>query len=193
MTCIQQISSGPESRSLSVTAASTAAGFTLLELMVVLVLIGIIFTFAMLSFGGDDIAEMMEQESRRLETLLALASDEAVIRGEELAIRFNNEGYEFMELQQDGWQVPKNDALLRSRTLPPGLEVRLQLEGDSPVFPGQKNAGDSEEAVTPQIFILSSGEVTPFSVVFESTQSPAQYHLTVSVMGEIVMERGHTL
>ncbi len=173
--------------------ATGAAGFTLLELMVVLVLIGIIFTFAMLSFGGDDIAGMMEDESRRLETLIALASDEAVIRGEELAIRFHNDGYEFMELQQAGWKVPENDALLRSHMLPPGLEVRLQLEGDSPVFPGQDGDGDTEEAVTPQVFILSSGEVTPFSVVFESRQSPAQYHLTVSVMGDIVTERGHTL
>ena len=43
-----------------------AAGFTLLELMVVLVLISIIFTFAMLSFGGDDVAELMEQEVRRM-------------------------------------------------------------------------------------------------------------------------------
>ena len=37
-----------------------SAGFTLLELMVVLVLIGIIFSFAVLSLGGDDYAELME-------------------------------------------------------------------------------------------------------------------------------------
>jgi general secretion pathway protein H len=168
----------------------SVAGFTLLELMVVLVLIGIIFTFAMLSFSGDDIAELMEVETRRLETLLALASDEAVIRGEELAIRFTDEGYEFMVLQEAGWQLPQNDNLLRAYTLPADLEVRLQLEGDSPVFPGSR---DDADAVTPQVFILSSGEVTPFSVVFESRQSSAQFHLTVSVMGDVTTERGQTL
>ena len=79
--------------------SAASAGFTLLELMVVLVLISIIFTFAMLSFGGDDVAELMEQEVRRLETLVALAADEAIIRGDELGIRFTGDGYEFMLLQ----------------------------------------------------------------------------------------------
>ena len=46
---------------MPVSAARRSAGFTLLELMVVMVLIGIIFSFAVLSLGGDDYAEMMEQ------------------------------------------------------------------------------------------------------------------------------------
>jgi len=171
-------------------AVRLAAGFTLLELMVVLVLIGIIFTFAMLSFGGDDIAELMEEETRRLETLIRLAADESVIRGQELAIRFTDEGYEFMALQKGGWQVPANDRLLRAYTLPPKVLLRLQLEGDAPVFPQQS---DEEEAITPQVFILSSGEVTPFAVVLESRQSPARYHLSVSLMGHIETEYEQTL
>jgi general secretion pathway protein H len=166
------------------------AGFTLLELMVVLVIVGIIFTFAMLSFGGDDIAEMMEEEVHRLETLVRLAADESVIRGQELAIRFTGEGYEFMVLQQSGWQIPENDRLLRAYTLPSEVLIRLQLEGDEPVFPDQQS---DENAVTPQVFILSSGEVTPFTAVFESRQSPAQFHLNVSVMGKIDTERTQTL
>ena len=43
-----------------------SAGFTLLELMVVLVLIGIIFSFAVLSLRGTDVSDLMEQETRRL-------------------------------------------------------------------------------------------------------------------------------
>ena len=156
----------------------------------VLVLIGIIFTFAMLSFGGDDIAEQMEEESRRLGALLVLASDEAVIRGEELALRFDDEGYEFMQLQASGWQVPQNDNLLRAYTLPPVIDVRLQLEGDVPVIPGQE---ENPEAVTPQVYFLSSGEVTPFTLVFESAQSDTQYTLSVSYLGEITAERGQAL
>jgi general secretion pathway protein H len=180
-------------RGHSVAPSRVAAGFTLLELMVVLVLIGIIFTFAMLSFGGDDIAELMEEETRRLETLIRLAADESVIRGQELAIRFTDEGYEFMELQKDGWQVPANDRLLRAYTLPPEVLLRLQLEGDPPVFPRQTDESDKEEAITPQVFILSSGEVTPFAVVLESRQSPARYHLSVSLMGQIETEHEQTL
>ena len=98
-----------------------AAGFTLLELMVVLVLIGIIFTFAVLSFGGDDLAEAMEREAHRLATLVSLANDEAVLRGEELAMRFTEHGYEFMLLTAAGWQSREGDSLLKPHALPPGL------------------------------------------------------------------------
>lgn len=178
-------------RARPVAPARVAAGFTLLELMVVLVLIGIIFSFAMLSFGGDDIAEMMEEETRRLEALIALAADESVMRGEELAIRFTDEGYEFMVLQEAGWAVPENDRLLRSYDLPEQVEIRLQLEGDPPVFPGSPD--DDRENVTPQVFFLSSGEVTPFTLVFESRQSRARFNLSVSLMGNIETERGQSL
>lgn len=187
---MSRLISSPLTCGTRVASFARVAGFTLLELLVVLVIVSIIFTFAMLSFGGDDIAEMMEKEVHRLETLVRLATDESVIRGQELAIRFTGDGYEFMVLQQSGWQIPENDRLLRAYELPPEVQLRLQVEGDAPVFPDQQS---DENAVTPQVFILSSGEVTPFTAVFESRQSPAQFHLDVSVMGDISTERTQTL
>ncbi|MDH3980262.1 MAG: type II secretion system minor pseudopilin GspH [Gammaproteobacteria bacterium] len=164
--------------------AGRAAGFTLLELMVVMVLIGIIFSFAMLSMGGDDLAELMEQEARRLETLLSLASDEAVIRGDELAMRFEEGGYEFMVLAADGWRAA-DDGLLKSYRLPDGIELQLDVSGDLPVL-GEQSEQDSTQ--TPQIFILSSGEMTPFSVTFNSRNSTSQFHLTTTVLGTVSWE-----
>ncbi|MDX1698574.1 MAG: type II secretion system minor pseudopilin GspH, partial [Thiohalobacterales bacterium] len=180
-TSVTGISNRPRLPSLPAAVAS-AAGFTLLELLVALVLISIIFTFAMLSFGGDDVADLMEDESRRLGALLALATDEAVMRGEELALRFVDEGYEFMQLQESGWQVPENDNLLHAYSIPAVIDLRLELEDDVPVIPGET---EDPEALTPQVFILSSGEVTPFTLIFESRLSDAQYFLTVSLLGEI--------
>ena len=51
---------------MPVSPSGRAAGFTLLEMMVVMVLIGVIFSFAMLSMSGDDLSELMERETRRL-------------------------------------------------------------------------------------------------------------------------------
>jgi general secretion pathway protein H len=174
-----------------------AAGFTLLELMVVLVLIGIIFTFAVLSFGGDDLAEAMEREAHRLATLVSLANDEAVLRGEELAMRFTKHGYEFMFLTAAGWQSREGDSLLKPHTLPPGLAMRVEVDGDPPGLQQSEEEDpdkDGEEGIiTPQVFILSSGEMTPFLAIFEADQSRYRYHLSISLFGEPELEVEETL
>jgi general secretion pathway protein H len=175
---------------MPVSAPGRSAGFTLLELMVVLVLIGIIFSFAMLSLGGDDLGEMMEQETRRLVTLLELASDEAVLRGEELAVHFSAEGYEFLILQDAAWQPSGDDGLLKAYKLPPGIEIRLEVDGDPPGLTGQDDDEDEDEdeQLTPQVFILSSGEMTPFTATLQSRDSTARYLLSASVLGRLDWE-----
>ena len=168
-------------RARAVRKPARQAGFTLLELMVVLVLIGIIFGFAVLSFGGDKLAEAMERETRRLVALISLANDEAVIRGDEIAILFTDTGYSFLILGPDGWGVaPETDRLLKEYQLPPGVRLILEVEDDVP----ELTQADEKGTSSPQVFILSSGEVTPFTVTLQSDQSQYRYHLAVSQMGE---------
>jgi len=184
----------------SVAVPTRSAGFTLLELMVVLVLIGIIFSFAVLSLSGDSISELMEQETRRLATLLELAGDEAVLRGEELAVNFTDNGYEFLVLQDGGgWQSSGDDGLLKAYSLPADIELRLEVEGEPPelnVMTGEGAGEDAEEgddSLTPQVFILSSGEMTPFAATFLSLQSDYRYHLNATLLGKVTWEVEETL
>jgi len=182
----------------SVSHVRRSAGFTLLELMVVLVIIGIILTFAVLSLGGDDIGELMEQETQRMVTLLDLASDEAVLRGEELAVLFSEDGYEFLVLYEDLWQKTEEDGLLKAYTLPADIELRLEIEGEPPILTAsaakdeeavdEDEDEDAEEVLQPQVFILSSGEMTPFTVILMSPQSRLRYHLTASLLGTMSWE-----
>jgi general secretion pathway protein H len=155
-------------------------------MMVVLVLIGIIFSFAVLSVGRDDQDEAMKRETRRLATLIDMANDEAVIRGEELAIHFSEKGYDFLVLRVDGWQEPPDDQLLKPYKLPEGIRVRIEVEGDPPGL-GQKDK-KAVDTQTPQVYILSSGEMTPFSATFESEHSRVRYHLTASMLGKLDWE-----
>jgi len=179
-----------------------SAGFTLLELLVVLVLIGIIFTFAMLSLGGDDIGELMDQESYRMMTLMNLASDEAVLRGEELAVLFSEDGYEFVVLnnEEGRWHRTEGDGLLKAYSLPADIELRLEMEGEPPILTAAAKVDEEDddtlgedEDLQPQVFILSSGEMTPFTVILMSPQSRWRYHLTASLLGTFTREVEETL
>jgi len=158
-------------------------GFTLLELMVVLVIIGVLLSFATLSTRGDTRAEQLQREATRLIALIDMASEQAIMRSEQLAIRFSDVGYEFMLQQRTGkWIALQDDELLRARELPKGMELRLELEENPP--PGLQ----AEETEAPQVFLLSSGEMTPFMLTFSAPESEQHYVVKASLLGRLELE-----
>lgn len=157
-------------------------GFTLLEVMAVLVIMGIVMTFVALSTGGDRRGEQMEREARRLIALLELAGEEAVMRSEQLALRVGENDYEFMILDNNEWVAIDNERPLRPHTLAEGIEMRLELEDNPP--PGL-SAENSEQ---PQVFMLSSGEMTPFIITFFAEQSEQRYSVKGSLLGRLEFE-----
>ncbi|GAB4350015.1 MAG: hypothetical protein Kow006_12260 [Gammaproteobacteria bacterium] len=148
-----------------------SAGFTLIELMVVLLIIGLSVGFIVLSVStrGDD--RLAEEEARRLAALIEMAQQEAIVHNRELAVTFGRDGYRFLRLEEKKWQVISEDELLRPRELPPGIELKLTLEGDSP------GIGEADEADTPHLFLLSSGERTPFEVTIRPVSGPGGYRI----------------
>jgi general secretion pathway protein H len=157
-------------------------GFTLIELMVVLVIVGIILTFAALSAGGDSRARELEREAQRFVALLDLAGDEAVLRGEQLAIEISANGYEFLILREGKWLPLADDPQLRARALPPGVELDLEL-GDVP-----PPSLDEEDEDSPQVFLLSSGEMTPFELIFSAPETEQRFLVRATLLGRLELE-----
>lgn len=133
-----------------------AAGFTLLELLVVIVIVGVMLTFASLSIGDGGQGARIENEARRLAALIGLAGEEAVLNGRELGLRFDEESYYFLRFEDGEWRPVGDDPQLRRRVLAADLAVQLVLEG-LPVA-----LGDEPEPLVPHLFLASSGERTPF-------------------------------
>ena len=132
-------------------------GFTLIEVMVVMVLIGIITSFAVLSVGGGP-RDRLAEEGQRLAALLELHQQEAILRGEVRGIRFTRNGYALLSQNDRAeWQAPMADTLLIRRDLPDDLALSLWVE-NRPV--------DLRRADLPQVWLLNSGEVTEFIAVF---------------------------
>ncbi|HET20481.1 MAG TPA: type II secretion system protein GspH, partial [Chromatiales bacterium] len=74
-----------------------ARGFTLIEVMVVIVIIAILVTMVSLSMRGDRAGEQIEEEARRLTALLNLLREEAVMRDRDLGFALTPEGYHFVQ------------------------------------------------------------------------------------------------
>ena len=82
------------------------------------------------------------------------------------------------------------------------MNLRLEIEGEPPILTASAvkeeeaeddDSREEEEELQPQVFILSSGEMTPFTVILMSPQSRLRYHLTASLLGSISWEVEETL
>ena len=144
----------------------TQSGFSLLEIMVVIVIMGIMISLATLSIGTATNNDV-DEHSRRFETLLGLALEEASIQGRELGLNFYQHGYEFSiriaAVDDKGlpvwiWEPLDGDQLLKPRDLEEDITLDLELDDKQVTLEYER---DTEEAYKPQIFIFSSGDISP--------------------------------
>jgi general secretion pathway protein H len=152
-------------------------GFTLLELLVVLVIVGITLSFAVLSLGLRSDKDIVSEESRRIAALMQLASEEAVVQGRELAMQFDGSDYRFLILDdKNKWQAIEADEVLRERSLPDGLQAELVVEGI-----GKSRASSSGRLV----YFYSSGEVSPFQFSLQDSQRKYLFYVNGDAQGLI--------
>ncbi|WP_210639103.1 MULTISPECIES: type II secretion system minor pseudopilin GspH [unclassified Pseudomonas] len=103
-------------------------GFTLIELMVVLVIIGIASAAVSLSIKPDPL-KLLRQDAERLTQLLQLAQSEARSDGRPITWRWDAKGFAFTRRNDHGAGLDrfKDDPQLHSRRWQsPSMEVRVE-------------------------------------------------------------------
>lgn len=105
-------------------------GFTLIEVMVVLVIMGVMATG--ISLGIDSLrGRDADQALKRLRLVLEASADRASVRGRPIAIELLPDGYRFAALDaDDNWRPLIDPPVFTERTLPAGLAwAGLRLDG----------------------------------------------------------------
>lgn len=159
---------------------SQPPGFTLIEIMLVLVIIGVVTAMASLSLHPNP-ATQLDREARRLQAALNQASEQAELQGLELALSLSgntdtdDQQYQFLVLDKQSleWVRPDSDdplvKLWSAHTLNRNISLELQIEGQQL---GQQELEQitrvqslaAPNTLHPSILLLSSGEITPFTL-----------------------------
>ena len=138
-------------------------GFTLIEIMVVVFIIGLITAAAVITFGGEQRDTELDREAERLDALFDYVREQAELQTRDYGFRVNNVGYSFVvfDVLQNQWRTADEDDALRQREFPEGLEPQVVVDGRRIVLDQKKR--DLEE-FKPQIMIFANGDLTSFEI-----------------------------
>ena len=134
-------------------------GYTLLEILVVIVILGVLSGFAMLSLREQSQLQRLEEEASRVAALLRRQCEESLFSGRALRLLVDESGYRFESASPEGWQPP-GDPVFRDRAWEIPVRQRLRLDG---------RTADTEQAIT----CLPTGEITPFELELRAPDQSA--------------------
>ena len=187
-------------RSALATPARRNRGFTLIEILVVVVIAGIVSSVVLISLNVLSDDRELQREARRLASLVGVAADEAELQGRDFGIEFLRGGYRFVEYDPvfDTWVEIAGDDVLGPRSLTDEMELSLAVEGKSvelstrPADTGSANdeakpRGTLLGKYAPHAMILSSGDVSPFEITIRRPFDDAEVSVSVEPSGDIVV------
>lgn len=174
---------------------SRQRGFTLIEILVVIVVVAVIISIATLSFNvaGED--DQLDKERLRFASLIEAVQDDALLQGREFGIEIMTSSYRFVEFDPltRQWAEVPFDELYRLRFLPEGLEFelfidekRIPLESDPKVLDDpDKPMSAGSDPFKPHLFVFASGESSSFEIHFWRRQTDNRLIMRGDVLGQI--------
>lgn len=167
-------------------------GFTLLELLVVMAIIGIMVGLATFSLGGDNRDKELRLEAQRLQAIFQILSDDAVFNGVNIGVRFSETAYEILyydepqltqeqrediasgRLSEDdeslqGQWLPYDSRLIKTpRVLPESFFMLVRIDDEDLELEPDLELEDEDDKPQPQVLLFASGENSFFDVQIEA-------------------------
>lgn len=176
-----------------------AAGFTLIEMMLVLVLLATSAVAVIISLpeSKDD---KVKDEAARFYQLVQLLGEDALLNGVDYGIRIERHRYQFLELTRDDWQPIKESKFFTEVDVGEDINLRVEIGGyswqdkdrlfkpgslfDEDMFAEQT---DKNKIKPPQVVVMASGEYTPFTLDFEIDGQNQFWHVQADELGQLFL------
>lgn len=132
---------------------------------------------------GRSSDKLAKQQALRLVSAIELIRDKAIILNQEYGLNIDEEGYQFLILDESDeteppkWQLVEDIPGLQAHEFPEGLEINLTIDGENAFTTAEDEIDIFEEDVEiftdeeedekvdpPQIYFLSTGEQNQFSI-----------------------------
>lgn len=183
---------------------SRQRGFTLLEILVVVIIVAILVAMAVPSLSAGNRWRELNREVDTLAARVRVAQDDAMLYGREYGIVFREDGYRFVAWDVDALRFREAAIAARwpVREFGDGVNISAAPDTNDPilVLPEPAEAGDDAEAPSPgdggapepdyqpSVYVLSSGEVTPFTAVFRAEGEEQDATLRIDTLGNRVRD-----
>lgn len=113
----------------------TQQGFTLIEILVVVIIIGIMMTTLVALRGSGQESRYLQGQAQRIQMVIGLAQQQAIYTGLPLSMAFSDKGYEF-----SAWQLNQSAESLTSENdtaqkPPEGQWQKIEVDSLKPYEP----------------------------------------------------------
>ncbi|WP_318484904.1 type II secretion system minor pseudopilin GspH [Photobacterium leiognathi] len=183
-----------------------SAGFTLIEIMLVLVLLAT-SAVAVISTLPDNKRDEVKEQAVRFHHLAQLLGEDAMLNGVDYGIRVEPHQYHFVQLTQDGWQPLEGAKFYTDVRLDKAITTNVEIGGawkdkdrlfkSDSLFKNEDlftKSDEEKKKIKPQIVVMASGEYTPFTLSFEVDGENQFWRVSADEVGNLVLlQPGETL
>ncbi len=184
-------------------------GFTLLEMMIVVVLMGLMAVAVIPSIGSTGPKQKLEQQAKKFIALTELVMDETVLSGQFIGIVVDPDEYHFVVYKDEKWQPMTSDRLVTEHKMDEGVSLEVIVDGlplkqsdeeNESWFDDDDSKNDDSDTDTlddqkkkfpePQLLLFPSGEISPFELHFVSKDSQGNEIdelVTATALGQLTL------
>lgn len=184
-----------------------SAGFTLIEILVVMVIIAALVSMASINTSHDGRYDDLKNESVRLKFKLTAAADEALFQNKNIGLLFSKTEFKPYSWEEDPnttqntnqnvstsstltqkprtW-LPYTSDHIKNFQLPEGYFFELKIEGQDVSLPYALKEDDDK--VKPNVFLFASGEQTPVEIMIFIEEFEGQAKVRGSGLGQYYSE-----